>query len=141
MIKNGAVLIARLFLGGVFLLAAWMKFGDIQATAGYIASIGFPLPLFFAWLAAFLEVGLALAFFTGAFFIEAAALAAAYVIYLTIAFHGPSRWSDPMAFGLFINHLAFIAALLFAAAHGPGKALVLNPRLRRSAAKRAGGDA
>jgi putative oxidoreductase len=142
MTSTVAILAARLMFGGAFLVAAWMKFGGMEATAGYIASIGFPFPLFFAWLAAFLEVGLALAFFTGAFFTEAAALAAAYVVFLTIEFHGPSRWTDPMAFGLFINHLTFIAGLLFAAVHGPGSTMVLDWRLPWQApgGKRAGGD-
>jgi putative oxidoreductase len=61
MTSTVAILAARLMFGGAFLVAAWMKFGGMEATAGYIASIGFPFPLFFAWLAAFLEVGLALA--------------------------------------------------------------------------------
>lgn len=142
MTETSTILVARLMFGGAFLVAAFMKFADVNATAGYIASIGFPFPLFFAWVAAFVELGLALAFITGAFFTDAAVLAAAYVIFLTIAFHGPSGWNDPMAFGLFINHLTFIAGLLFAAVHGPGATLVLDWRFpwHPMSAKRAGGD-
>jgi uncharacterized membrane protein YphA (DoxX/SURF4 family) len=130
MAKTVAILLARLIFGGAFLLAASMKFAGMDATAGYIASIGFPLPLFFAWLAAFFEVGLALAFLTGAFFTEAAALSVAYVLFLALAFHGPSRWDgNPMEFGFFVDHFTFIAGLLFAAVHGPGERLALGWRL------------
>ncbi|WP_347309947.1 DoxX family protein [Defluviimonas sp. SAOS-178_SWC] len=100
------------------------------ATAGYIASISFPAPLFFAWVAAFFELGLALAFFTGAFFSEAAAASVAYVLFLALAFHGLARWEEnPMEFGFFVDHFTFIAGLLFAAVHGPGSSLALGWRV------------
>jgi len=127
MAKTIAVLVARLIFGGAFLLAAYFKFADIGATAGYIASIGFPFPLFFAWVAAFFEVSLALAFLSGAFFSEAAVLAVAYVLFLGLAFHGPSRWEgNPIEFGLFVDHFTFIAGLMLAAVHGPGETLVFR---------------
>ena len=95
--------------------------------AGYIASIGFPFPLLFAWLAAFFEVALVLAFLTGAFFSEAALLAAIYVVFLAFAFHGPSLWAaNQSEFGFFINHFTFLAGLLYAAVHGPGEKLALR---------------
>lgn len=112
MARTIAILVARLIFGGAFLMAACFKFAGMGDTAGYIASIGFPAPLFFAWVAAFFEIGLALAFFTGAFFGEAAAVSVAYVLFLALAFHGPSRWEEaPMEFGFFVDHFAFIAGL------------------------------
>ncbi|MBO9588531.1 DoxX family protein [Devosia sp.] len=126
MISTIAILAARLIFGGAFLVALVMKFMGIGDTAAAIASIGFPFPLFFAWAAAFFELGLVLAFFTGALFTEAAALAAVYVLFLGFAFYGPASWpGNPMQMGLFINHLTFVAGLLFAAVHGPGRTLVL----------------
>ena len=80
MTKTIAILFARSIFGGAFLLATSMKFAGMDSTAGYIASIGFPSPLFFAWLAAFFEVGLALALFTGRLLTEPAALAVAYTV-------------------------------------------------------------
>jgi putative oxidoreductase len=122
-----AILVVRLIFAGAFLIAMIVKFIGIGHTAAAIASIGFPLPLFFAWVAAFFELGLVLAFLTGAFFTEAAALAAAYVLFLGFAFYGPSSWQgNPMQMGFFINHLIFIAGLLFAAVHGPGRTLALS---------------
>ena len=128
---TAAVLIGRLIFATVFLIALIFKLKDIDATAGYIASAGFPAPGVLAWLAALLELALAACFLTGAYFTEAAVSAAAYVLFLGFAFHGPSHWKgSPMEFGLFVDHFSFLAGLLFAAAHGPGRALVM--RLRSS---------
>jgi len=125
--RTAAILVARLIFGGVFVMAAAFKFAGMDSTAGYIASAGFPFPLFLAWIAAFFEVGLAVALLTGAFFSEAALLAAAYVLFLALAFHGPSRWEGNQAeFGFFIDHFTFIAGLLFAAVHGPGDTLAIR---------------
>ncbi|MFN7022949.1 MAG: DoxX family protein [Pseudorhizobium sp.] len=125
-----AILVARLIFGGAFLMATTFKFAGMEGTAQYIASIGFPVPLFFAWVAAFFELGLALALFTGAFFCEAASLATAYVLFLALAFHGPDRWEEnPTEFGFFVDHFTFIAGLLFAALHGPGDKLALGWRI------------
>lgn len=57
-----AVLVGRLIFAGVFLMAASFKFAGMEGTAGYIASAGFPFPLFLAWVAAILEVLLVLGF-------------------------------------------------------------------------------
>jgi putative oxidoreductase len=124
-----AIIVARLIFAGVFAMAAAFKFAliGIDATAGQIAGAGFPFPHLLAWVAAFFEVGLALAFLTGLFFSEAAIVAAAYVLFLAFSFHGPEKFaSNPMEFGFFVDHFTFIAGLLFAAVHGPGRALVLR---------------
>ena len=129
--KTAAILIARLIFGLNFAMAASFKFVlmGMDATAAQIAAAGFPYPLFLAWVAAFFEAALAIAFLTGLFFREAALVGAAYVLFLGFSFHGPDHWgSNPMEFGLFITHFTFIAGLLFAAVHGPGNALVLRRR-------------
>jgi len=119
---SAAALSGRLIFAGLFAMAVAFKLADIGATAGYIASAGFPLPGLLAWLAAILELGLALAFLTGAFFREAALVAAAYVIFLAFAFHGPAHWEGNQAeLGFFVDHFSFFAGLLFAAAFGPGR--------------------
>ena len=122
-----AILIARLIFAGAFAMAAFFKFAGMQDTAGYIASVGFPYPLLLAWLAAFFETALVIAFLTGAFFSEAALLAGVYVIFLAFAFHGPATWeANQMEFGFFIDHFTFLAGLLFAAVHGPGNRLAIR---------------
>ena len=122
MIKTIALLTARLIFAVVFLMACGFKFAGMDATAGYIATAGFPAPLLLAWLAALFELGLGFAFLTGAFFREAALAAAAYVLFLAFAFHGPAHWETNQAeFGFFVDHFSFFAGLLFAAVHGSGR--------------------
>jgi putative oxidoreductase len=125
-----AVLTGRLIFAAVFLIALTFKLMDIDATAGYIASAGFPMSRLLAWLAALLELALVACFLTGAYFSEAALLAAAYVLFLGFAFHGPSHWKgNQTEFGFFVDHFSFLAGLLFAAAHGPGPLLTMRRRL------------
>lgn len=122
MAKTIALLTARLIFAAVFLMACSFKFADMGSTAAYIAAVGFPAPLLLAWVAAVFELGLVFAFLTGAFFREAALAAAAYVVFLAFAFHGPSLWEGNQAeFGFFVDHFSFFAGLLFAAVHGPGR--------------------
>ena len=125
--RTVAILVARLIFAAVFAMAASFKFLGMDETAVYIAAAGFPVPHFLAWVAAFFELALVLAFLTGAFFSEAALLAAIYVIFLAFAFHGPSHWQGNQAeFGFFVDHFTFFAGLLFAAVHGPGKQLAIR---------------
>ncbi|MBY5441503.1 MULTISPECIES: DoxX family protein [Rhizobium] len=126
-----AIIVARIIFSFVFFMAAGFKFADIGATAGYITAAGFPMATFLAWVAAFFEIALALAFISGAFFTEASLLAGIYVIFLAFAFHGPSHWQQNQAeFGFFIDHFTFLAGLLFAAVHGPEKWALKQTLLR-----------
>jgi uncharacterized membrane protein YphA (DoxX/SURF4 family) len=121
MTKTFLILIARLIFAAIFVMAAMFKFMSMETTAGYIAAAGFPIPMVLAWCAALFEIALVAAFLTGAFFSEAALLAAAYVVFLAFAFHGPSHWQgNQLEFGAFIDHFTFMAGLFFAAVHGPG---------------------
>ena len=133
---TAAVLVGRLIFAAVFFMALVFKVMDIDGTAAYIASAGFPVPKLLAWLAALFELALTVCLLTGAFFAEAALLAAAYVLFLAFAFHGPSHWSGNQAeFGFFVDHFTFIAGLLFAAAYGPGGRLAIGLRFLRTPAK------
>lgn len=125
--RTAAILAGRLIFASVFIMAVSFKLIDINGTAGYIAVAGFPLPNLLAWLAALLELALIVCFLTGVYFSEAALLAAAYVLFLAVAFHGPSHWAGSQAeLGFFVDHFTFIAGLLFAAAHGPGHVLAIK---------------
>jgi len=120
--RTAAVLLARLIFAGLFTMAAAFKYAGMSGTADYITAAGFPVATVLAWCAALFETGLVLCFLTGAFFAPAALLAGAYVIFLAFAFHGPSHWAGNQAeFGFFVDHFTFLAGLLFAAAHGPGR--------------------
>ena len=133
MAKTIAILVARLIFAWVFAQAAAFKFllVGMDATAGEIAAAGFANARLLAWIAALFEIALAVAFLTGLFFSDAAIMAAAYVLFLGFAFHGPDRWGgNMMEFGFFVDHYVFIAGLLFAAVQGPGDRLVLGLRLQ-----------
>lgn len=125
--STAAVLAGRLIFAAVFIMAVSFKLSNISGTAGFIAAVGFPLPTLLAWLAALLELALIACFLTGAYFSEAAFVAAAYVLFLAFTFHGPSHWAaNQNEFGFFVDHFTFIAGLLFAAAHGPGSVLAMK---------------
>jgi uncharacterized membrane protein YphA (DoxX/SURF4 family) len=129
-LRKTAIIVARLIFAGVFAMAAAFKFAGMNATAAEIAAAGFPMPLVLAWIAAFFEVALVIAFLTGLFFTEAAIVSIAYVLFLAFAFHGPSRWTaNPMEFGFFVDHFTFVAGLLFAAVHGPGDRMVVRRKI------------
>jgi putative oxidoreductase len=133
--RTAAILIARLIFAGVFFMSAAFKFWllGMDATAGEIAAAGFPYPMLLAWVAAFFEVALGIGFLTGFYFSETAVVAAAYVLFLGLSFHGPDKFAkNPMEFGFFVDHFTFIAGLLFAAVHGPGDRLVLRSHSRRT---------
>ena len=117
-----AILTGRLIFALIFIIGMSFKLTNINVAVSYIVNAGFPQPLLLAWLAILLEFTLIVCFLTGAYFSEAALLAAAYVLFLAFAFYGPSHWAgNQVDFFLFINHFAFIAGLLLAAAQGPGR--------------------
>ena len=118
---TAAVLVGRLIFAALFIMAVTFKLLDIDNTANQIAMARFPFPMLLAWLAVVFELALIACLLTGAYFREAALLAAAYVVFLAFGFHGPSHWaSNQSEFGFFIDHFTFAAGLLFAAAYGPG---------------------
>ena len=122
-----AVLAGRAIFAGIFILAVSFKLRNINGTEAYIQAAGLPSATLLAWLAALLELALVACFLTGVCFSEAALVAGAYVIFLAFTFHGPSLWAGNQAqFGFFVDHFTFLAGLLFAAAHGPGRVLAFN---------------
>jgi uncharacterized membrane protein YphA (DoxX/SURF4 family) len=124
---TAAILIGRLIFAALFVMAVSFKLMDINTTAGQIAAAGFPLSPVLAWLAVVFELALIAALLTGAYFREAALLAAVYVVFLAFGFHGPSHWTTNQdELGFFIDHFTFGAGLLFAAACGPGRVLALK---------------
>jgi putative oxidoreductase len=132
--SNVAALIGRIIFVAIFAMAVSFKLYDIGGTATYIASAGFPIPSLLAWLAVILELGLVVCIATGAYFSQAALIAAAYVLFLGFAFHGPSHWrGNQSEFGFFVDHFSFAAGLLFAAANGPGGLLAVRLGRIRSA--------
>jgi len=122
-----AALVARSIFAALFAMAAILKFADPRATAHFIAAAGFPLASVLVWMAALFETALAICLLTGVVFSSAAIGAAAYVLFLGFAFHGPTHWAGNQAeFGFFVDHFTFVAGLLFAACYGPGTLVILR---------------
>jgi putative oxidoreductase len=120
--RTHGLLVARIIMGGVFLMAAYMKFTNISGMAGYIAAMNFPFPTTLIWIAAIFELIMGLCIVTGVFFRGAALLLGVYAIFLAIVFHGPSLWgSNQDEFGFFVDHFVMLAGLLFMLGHGPGR--------------------
>ncbi len=116
-LKTYSPLIARLFIGGFFLLAGIGKVADIAGTAGYIQSVG--LPGFLAWPAALFEVILGLALIVG-YQIRIAALAgAAFCIFTAVIFH--NNLADQTQMVMFLKNFSIAGAFLMFFANGAGK--------------------
>ena len=111
-----APLIARIFIGGFFLLAGVGKVADIAGTAGYIQSVGLPGVL--AWPATIFEILLGLTILLG-FKTRIAALAGAvFCIFTAVVFH--SNFADQTQMVMFLKNFAIAGGFLMLFAHGAG---------------------
>jgi putative oxidoreductase len=116
-LKTYSPLIARLFIGGFFLLAGVGKVADIAETAGYIQSVG--LPGFLAWPAAIFEIVLGLALIVGYQTRIAALAGAAFCVVTAILFH--NNFADQMQMIMFLKNFSIAGAFLMFFANGAGK--------------------
>jgi putative oxidoreductase len=72
------VLFARVTMGILFLVPAWMGLGNIGGTAGYLAGLGVPAPGLMVWLALLGELGIGIGLILG--------IATRYVAFFTFVF-------------------------------------------------------
>ena len=111
-----APLIARILIGGFFLMAGLGKIADVAGTAGYIQSVG--LPGFLAWPAILFEIALGAAILVG-FKTRIAALAgAAFCVFTALMFH--NNFADQVQMIMFLKNLAITGGFLMIFAHGAG---------------------
>lgn len=117
-----APVIARILLTVPFAVGALFK---IPWSAGFApqvaatAAVGVPFATVAVFLAFLLEAAFAVMFLLGYRVRLAAAVAVPYVILLTALFH--HTFATPMDLGLFVDHLVFIAALLYMSVIGSGR--------------------
>lgn len=116
-LKTYSPLIARLIIGGFFLMAGVGKVADIAGTSGYIQSVG--LPGFLAWPAAIFEIVLGLALIVGYQTRIAALAGAAFCIFTAVVFH--NNFADQMQMIMFLKNFSIAGAFLMFFAHGAGK--------------------
>ena len=128
------VLIARVLLALMFLGAGIEKLTGLEGTAGYIASVGLPLPKLLAIGAGLLEVLGSVLLIVGWHARWAALALAGFTLLATFLFH--AFWALPkdqqmMQMLMFMKNLAVIGGLLMVFAYGAGS---LSLDQRRAAA-------
>lgn len=116
-LKTYSPLIARLLIGGFFLLAGVGKVADIAGTAGYIQSVGLPGVL--AWPAAIFEIALGLALIVGYRTRIAALAGAAFCVVTAVLFH--NNFADQPQMIMFLKNFSIAGAFLMFFANGAGK--------------------
>jgi putative oxidoreductase len=118
------ILIARVLLMALFLISGWSKLTDFQGTAGYLASIGTPVPSVAAAIAVLMEVVVAIALLVGIFVRPLALLMALFVLgtgLLGHAFWGMEGTDQASNMTQFYKNLAIMGGLVLLAVTGPGR--------------------
>lgn len=111
-----APLVARVFIGGFFLMAGLGKIGDVQGFAGYITMGG--LPAFLAWPAIIFEIAVGLSVLVG-FKLRPVALAGAAFCIVTAALYH-NDLADQAQMIHFLKNFSIAGAFLMFFAHGAG---------------------
>ena len=122
--RDFIALIGRILVAFLFVPAGFSKLMNFSGTAGYIGSVGLPLPELGAAVAIVVEIGVGLAFLVGYKTRIAALVLAAFTLAASIFFH--AFWSAPEAMKmvatlLFTKNIAVVGGLLVLAAFGPGR--------------------
>lgn len=122
--RTHGTLVGRILIGGFFLLAGLNKLmgeAGVAGTAGYIESVGLPVPALLAWIALLIEIIFGLALIVGKKTSKAALGLAIFVILVSFIFHGPQLWADNAAQQMsFMKNIAILGGLLYLIAYGPG---------------------
>ena len=122
--RDGAALLGRILLSGLFVWSGFGKLMGFAGTAGYIASKGLPFPTVLAAIAVAVELGGGLALLIGWRTRWAAVLLALFLLVITPIFH--NFWSVPadqvmMQQINFFKNVAILGGMLFVYAMGPGR--------------------
>jgi putative oxidoreductase len=114
-----APLVARILVGGLFIMAGWSKVTGFAGTVGFAQSVGLPSPELAIIIAIILEIGGGLSILLG-YHIKWGALALAiFTVAVSFIFH--RDFGDPMQQLLFTKNMGIAAALLYMTRFGAGK--------------------
>lgn len=122
-LQNPLALVSRLLLAALFLPAGLSKIGGFEGTAGYIASVGLPMPAVGAAVAIAVEVLGALALILGLGTRWAALALAVFTLVASFFFH--NFWAMPaeqqmMQQLMFMKNIGVVGGLLALVAFGAG---------------------
>jgi len=122
--QDALALLGRILLAILFVPAGFSKIGGFAGTAGYIGSVGLPLPEVGAVIAIVVELGLGLALLVGYKARWAALVLALFTIAAAFFFH--NFWAMPadkamMQQLMFMKNVAITGGLLAFAAFGAGR--------------------
>ncbi len=81
------LLALRLAIGAIFIYHGWDKLSDMDKTVGGFGMMGFPLPAFFAWVVALVELVGGAAVLLGVYTKEAAKLLAIIMLVAILKVH------------------------------------------------------
>lgn len=112
-------LLARLFIGAIFIPAGIGKITGFSATAGFMASKGLPFPDVLLVLTILIEVVASLMVVVGWRAREAAFIIFLFLIPVTLIFH--AFWVDPAQQSAFFKNLGIMGCLLYISACGAGR--------------------
>ena len=121
--QDALTLAGRVLLALLFIPAGYQKIGGFTGTAGYIGSVGLPLPEVGAALAIAVELGLGLLLLIGWRTRIAALGLAAFTLAASVFFH--NYWGVPaeqvmVQQLMFFKNIAVVGGLLAIAAFGAG---------------------
>jgi putative oxidoreductase len=122
-LQNPLALLSRLLLAALFLPAGLSKIGGFEGSAGYIASVGLPMPKVGAAVAIAVEVLGGLALILGLGTRWAALALALFTLVASFFFH--NFWAMPaeqqmMQQLMFMKNIGVVGGLLALAAFGAG---------------------
>lgn len=118
-IRRHGIILARCLIAFFFIVSGVSRLADFQGSQAYIASTGAPMPELLNIIAIVIEVGGALALFSGFMIAEAAAVLIAFTLITTIVFYGPGAWFgartalSALMQILFLQNLAVMGGLLY----------------------------
>jgi putative oxidoreductase len=123
-LQSALALASRVLFAVMFIPAGLSKISGFEGTAGYIASVGLPLPAVGAAIAIVVEVIVALALLVGYRTRVAAAILAVFTLAASVFFH--AYWSLPadkvmVQQLMFFKNIAIVGGLLALVAFGAGK--------------------
>ena len=112
-----ALRVARVLLGGLFVIAGVMKIFSFGANVELVASKGLPLPGVVLVIVILIEIGAGLAVILNKWVRIAVRVLVLFTILTILLFH--LNWSDPIQFITALKNLAIIGGLLALGAVAP----------------------